>query len=234
MGKRDLVDAEPRPALGDSRSAVLNVLRAFGPLGVREAAERTGLHPNTVRFHLDGLVEAGLAERATEERARPGRPRTLYRAAATGQGVRSYRLLAQILTSLIAGTMPEPTKAATEAGRAWGRYLADRPAPFERVDARQALERLTGLLTDIGFGSQSETADGDVLIRLVHCPFRELAEEHRDVICPLHLGLIQGALAEMNAPLSAERLDPFVERHLCLAHLRRNDQEPDGEAAEDG
>jgi len=220
MGKRHLVDAEPRAALGDSRASVLEVLRAFGPLGVREAAERTGLHPNTVRFHLDGLVEAGLAERTTEERDQPGRPRTLYRASDSDQGVRSYRLLAQILTSLVSGTMPEPTKAATEAGRAWGRYLADRPAPFERVDARQALEKLAGLLTDIGFGTQVEAEAGAALVRLVHCPFREIAEEHQDVICPLHLGLMQGALAEMNAPVTAERLDPFVEPKLCLAHLR--------------
>ena len=77
---------------------------ADGPLGVREVAQRMGLHPNTARFHLEALVEAGLAVRETEDRERPGRPRIGYRAAADGPaGRRRYRLLAEMLTSLIAG-----------------------------------------------------------------------------------------------------------------------------------
>jgi predicted ArsR family transcriptional regulator len=224
MGKRGLVDAEPQAPLGDSRSEVLGVLRASGPLGVRETAERVGLHPNTARFHLDALVEAGLAEREAEERDQPGRPRALYRASGTGQGVRSYRLLAQMLTSLVAGTMPDPAKSAAEAGRAWGRYLADRPAPFEKVGEEAAVERLSGLLTELGFGTRVEPEADGVMVRLVHCPFREIAAEHTDVICPMHLGLMRGALEAMDAPLIAERLDPFVAPDLCLAPLRRLDR----------
>ncbi|MFI0353293.1 helix-turn-helix transcriptional regulator [Actinomadura sp. 9N407] len=229
MAKRDLVDAEPHGALGDSRAGVLRTLRAFGPLTAQEAAERTGLHLNTARFHLDGLVEAGLAERAAEARSQPGRPRTLYHASASEDGVRSYQLLAQILTSLIAGTMPDPTASATQAGHAWGRYLTDRPAPFEQLDSERILDRLTDLLTKIGFQAQTDTDRDPVLIKLVHCPFREIAERHQDIICPLHLGLIQGALAEMNAPITAERLDPLVEPNLCLAHLHHNDHNPEAE-----
>jgi predicted ArsR family transcriptional regulator len=37
-------------------------------------------------------------------------------------------------------------------------------------------------------------------VRLRHCPFLELAEHHRDIICPLHLGLIQGAFAGLASP----------------------------------
>ncbi|MFZ2173869.1 MAG: hypothetical protein WAW17_07510, partial [Rhodococcus sp. (in: high G+C Gram-positive bacteria)] len=35
----------------------------------------------------------------------------------------------------------------------------------------------------------------------------------------LHLGLIRGVLAEVRAPLAADRIEPFVEPSLCLAHL---------------
>jgi predicted ArsR family transcriptional regulator len=38
-------------------------------------------------------------------------------------------------------------------------------------------------------------------------------------VCSLHLGLMRGVLAESRAPLVAERLDPFVDTSLCLAHL---------------
>jgi hypothetical protein len=42
---------------------------------------------------------------------------------ATGQ--RHYRLLAEMLTSLIAGTLAEPGEAAAQVGREWGRYLTE-------------------------------------------------------------------------------------------------------------
>jgi predicted ArsR family transcriptional regulator len=56
-------------------------------------------------------------------------------------------------------------------------------------------------------------------IRLRRCPFVPLANEHRPIICGVHLGLMRGALAELGAPLEAVRLEPFVAPDLCLAHL---------------
>lgn len=226
---RTLADPAPTAALGESRSRVLNLLRAADtPVGVQEIAERAGLHPNTARFHLDGLVEAGTVERYSESGGQPGRPRTLYRArpAAAAAGQRSYRLLAEMLTTLIAETVPQPERAAAEAGRVWGGYLTQRPAPFERVDAQTAVDRLVGVLSEIGFDPAAETADpqggggeAGLRVRLRHCPFREVAERHQEVVCALHLGLMQGALGELRAPVSADRLDPFVEPSLCIAHL---------------
>ena len=35
----------------------------------------------------------------------------------------------------------------------------------------------------------------------------------------MHLGLMQGALTAMRAPITVDRLDPFVEPDLCVAHL---------------
>jgi predicted ArsR family transcriptional regulator len=218
-----LNDPAPAAALGESRALVLDLLRAApGPLGVREITDRTGLHPNTARFHLDGLVEAGLAQRGSEERDQPGRPRTMYRTAPAGAaaGRSSYRLLAEILATLVAEKVPQPMRAAAEAGRVWGSYLTERPAPFQRVDTDAAIESLLGVLAEIGFAPDTEADDEPVArIRLRHCPFREVAEHHPDVICSLHLGLMQGVLAELRAPVTTDRLEPFVEPNLCLAHL---------------
>lgn len=237
MDDREWVDAEPAGAeagLGGSRARVLRVVREAGdtPLGVREIAERAGLHPNTTRFHLDGLSEAGLVERVAEDRDRPGRPRMMYRAEPV-DGRHSYRLLAEMLASLVSGLLPDPERAALEAGRAWGRHLADTPAPFQRLDPAEALKRLNRLMAGIGFSPEFEHdidhADTDeVRIRVRNCPFGTVAEQHADVVCRLHLGLIQGALAEMDVPLAAYRLDPLVEPHLCLAYLRHA-SESDGE-----
>ena len=62
--------------------------------------------------------------------------------------------------------------------------------------------------------------DDGVELRLHHCPFREVAEPHTDVVCQLHLGLMQGALAEIRAPLTADSLEPLVTPTMCVAQLR--------------
>lgn len=222
MSEHVLTDPQTRPMLGESRGRVLDVLRAAGePIGVQDVADQVGLHPNTARFHLDGLVDAGLAERHAEDRSQPGRPRTVYAATATDvpAGQRSYRLLAEMLTSLVADTMPEADQAAETAGEAWGRYLAERPAPSQRVDVAEGVRRLSTVLADAGFAPDAADDAKRPVIPLRHCPFREVAKQHQNVVCSLHLGLMRGVLAEVRAPLTADRLEPFVEPSLCLAHL---------------
>ena len=199
------------------------------PLDVTEIAKLVGLHVNTARFHLDGLVEAGAADREAEQREQPGRPRTLYvaRPDAARAGARSYQLLAEILTSFVATQVPQPARAAQNAGREWGRYLTERPGPFERVTPTTATQQLVDALDSLGFAPEAKTAGGKRQILLHHCPFRESASKHQDVVCAVHLGLMQGMLAELDAPIDTERLDPFVEPNLCIARLTRRPQ-PDG------
>jgi predicted ArsR family transcriptional regulator len=225
MDTKRLLASEDASPLGRSRADVLDMLRAAdGPLGVREVAQRMGLHPNTARFHLEALAEAGLAVRETEDRETPGRPRIGYRAAADGPtGRRRYRLLAEMLAGLIAGTMPEPGRVAKEAGREWGAYLTEQPPPYQRLAAEDAIAKLTAIMEELGFAPRAE-ADGGGKYRLClrQCPFREVAEHHQDVICSLHLGLMRGALDRMGAPVTAERLDPFAEPSLCIARLTEN------------
>ncbi|WP_324786045.1 helix-turn-helix transcriptional regulator [Streptomyces sp. H51] len=208
------------------RREVLEVLRAAAaPLGVTDLAERMRVHPNTVRFHLDALVSEGLVQRRTEEPSGRGRPRTVY-AAEPGMhrgGTREYRLLAQVLLSQLASTGPEAHRAAAEAGRAWGAFLVDPAPPLRQPTAGQAADGLVALLDDLGFAPTAEHdggAEAPQRIRLRHCPFLELAEEYGQLVCPLHLGLMQGALAGLRAPLDAVRLEPFATPDSCVAHLR--------------
>ena len=224
MEREELTRPDPQaaPVLGDSRAQVLAALQGSEvPATVNEIADQVGLHPNTARFHLDGLVEQGLARRETEQRDVPGRPRALYRATAESAraGRRSYRLLAEILTSYFASHTPAPSDAALHAGEAWGRFLTDRPAPFRTVDDSAATRQLVEVLDEIGFAPEPVERDGGRQVLLHQCPFREVAEEHRDVVCAVHLGLMRGVLAELEAPLDAARLEPFVEPNLCVTTL---------------
>jgi len=91
-------------------------------------------------------------------------------------------------------------------------------AMFAKTGTSRQTE-LVQLLAELGF--EPEPADGPRTreIRLRHCPFQNLAEQHGEVICSVHLGLMQGALSAMRAPVTVDRLDPFVEPDLCVAHL---------------
>ncbi|MFD2415315.1 helix-turn-helix transcriptional regulator [Amycolatopsis pigmentata] len=223
MSARKVV-GEPSAALGESRARVLGLLRAAGrSLGVKDVAERSGLHPNTARFHLDGLVERGFAERETEDRSRPGRPRMVYRAltGTTTAGRRSYRLLAEMLTGLVTEAVPDPQQAAVAAGEAWGRFLVERPPRDRHVDAEEALRRLSAVLAEAGFAPGPVSDPATPVIPLLHCPFREVAQQHREVVCSLHLGVIRGVLEEVRAPLAVTGLDPFVDSARCLAYLEQ-------------
>ena len=223
-----VTDPGPAAGLSPRRRAVLDALRASAaPLGVTEVAERLAVHPNTVRFHLDALVADGRVERTLESPSGPGRPRTVHsaRRGMDRGGARGYRLLARMLLSRLAtptgaaGASGTP-EAVTETGRDWGRHMVEQPLSSGPPSAEEAVGRLTAMLADLGFDPQpAGTAGGGELIRLRHCPFLELAEEYGRIVCPLHLGLMQGALAELRAPVAATRLEPFAEAGACLAHL---------------
>lgn len=220
MGRASLTDHPPESSSGARRTDVLALLRqADRPLSVAEVAKAVDVHANTARFHLDGLVEEGLAERAIESRDTRGRPRILYTSEGAPPGPSSYALLAEMLTGLVS-TLEDPGAAAVELGRMWGRHLIERPAPSERVEAGVALARLDSLLDRVGFQPETGPPGKDVEVRLRHCPFREVAEKHTDVVCAIHLGLMQGALDELAAPIAATSLEPFVTPQMCIAHLQ--------------
>ncbi|MCT2588651.1 ArsR family transcriptional regulator [Streptomyces sp. N2-109] len=205
------------------RRQVSDTLRdAESPLGVADVAGRLGIHVNTARFHLDALAAEGAVERTLEGPAGPGRPRTVYslRPGMDRSGIRSYRLLAQILLSQLSTAGSGAQEAAERTGREWGGFLVDQPPPFQRLTGEAATARLIALLTDLGFAPEPQGgAPVPEAIRLRHCPFLELAEEHGSIVCSIHLGLMQGALTQMRAPVAAARLKPFAEPDVCLAHL---------------
>jgi predicted ArsR family transcriptional regulator len=215
-----LADSPAQLPVGNRRTEVLSLLRqADQPMSVAEVAEAMGLHVNTARFHLDGLVEDGLAERATESRETPGRPRILYSSEGPSLGPRSYELLAEMLTGFVS-SLDDAGPATVGLGKAWGRHLIERAAPSERMDTAEAVARLDRMLDAVGFQPESHATESGVEVRLQRCPFREVAEKHTDVVCAIHLGLMQGALEELDAPVAATSLQPFVTPHLCIARLQ--------------
>ncbi|MBW3603641.1 MAG: helix-turn-helix domain-containing protein [Actinobacteria bacterium] len=219
-------DVRMHRALADeTRSRLLRILRASQePLDARELAHQLGLHLTTVRAHLDVLVEAGLATSHSEDRTTPGRPRRLYEAAddpSTAVDAGGYRLLAEMLASHLAATSGDVASDAVAAGREWGTYLVQRPPPYTTTPSDAARAELLQLMGRLGFQAELD-ADGTRIL-LHRCPFLDVARRHQDVVCSLHLGILQGALRTLDAPLDARDLEPFVQPSLCVAHIAETD-----------
>ncbi len=251
----DPIDLRSHKVLaGVSRVAILEVLRTgTGPQDVQAIAAKVGLHTNTVRAHLDQLIDAGLVETAVQPRRSPGRPRVLFSASRTDDSIPSdsYQLLAGLLASTIDGSAStpgsrSPRAAAADAGRRWGHTLVESgDAAQGPVDAAHALERIVAVLDDVGFapkiGAAADLASAapglggrpahETVIELRRCPFREVALKHSDVVCGVHLGLMQGAMEQMGAPPASIRLEPFARPDLCLAYVSSADAVCSGGAA---
>jgi predicted ArsR family transcriptional regulator len=202
----------------DTRHRLYRYLRLSGrPLSVREMATRLSLHPNTVRPHLRRLQEAGLVASETSKGAAVGRPQTLFTVVHREQPEgRDYRLLADILAGLL--TSPRARDRAETQAREWGAYLAGRsvPRPGARRAAGPNLAMLQEALADAGFDPRFRRRGPDTVeISMRDCPFRDLLEEHRDLVCAVHRGLLEGILGASRPPLSLTSFQPLAERATC-------------------
>jgi predicted ArsR family transcriptional regulator len=184
-------------------------------LDARDLGRRLGLHPNTIRWHLGILADAGIVTSHSAGRNTPGRPRILYSLTPDPAEPRTdeHRLLATILTGALARA-DDGGGRAEAAGRAWGSYLMARE-PGTRTSDEAAIAEVTGLLDQQGFEPDARGRE----IHMRRCPFHDLAEAHPEVVCPVHEGLISGALSALGSELEVEGLDVFVQPDLCIARL---------------
>ena len=201
----------------DTRFRLYRYLRLVDrPVSVGELAKRLSLHPNTLRPHLRRLEEAGMVAHQVRRGAGVGRPQTLYRAAQpAGDEGRDFRLLAEMLCGMI--RTKREIERATGLAREWGEYLVAQggPKPGVRLPARQNLARLQEAMSRAGFEPRFRRSDGAVEVSLRDCPFRDLADDYRDLVCSLHRGLLGGMLGGLKPPLELREFRPFAERGLC-------------------
>jgi predicted ArsR family transcriptional regulator len=200
----------------DTRYRLYRYLRLSGrPVPVRELATRLSLHPNTIRPHLRRLEEVGLVASEARKQTTVGRPQTLYAAIDTeGREGRDFRLLADILAGLLSA--PRQRARAQEQAREWGAYLAGRsaPKPGVRKVTGQNLAVIQEALAEAGFTPRFRRRKGGrtVEITLRDCPFRELLEDHRELVCSVHRGLLEGILAGARPPLAIVAFEPLADR----------------------
>lgn len=189
------------------------------PVSIREMSRRLSLHPNTLRPHLRRLEEAGLLAHEVRKSASVGRPQTLYSVRHTeDEEGRDYRLLAEMLCGLVRGK--RALEQARDLARQWGAYLVAQggPKPGVRLPAGRNLAVLQEAMAHAGFDPRFRRLAGTGIdITLRDCPFRDLADDHRELVCTLHAGLLEGMMGNLKPPMSLAELKPFVERGICRA-----------------
>jgi len=207
------------PRLSGARAQVLEHLQAASPpITVEDVATSLGLHANTARKHLEGLVASGLATSTSSPGAGRGRPSRKYRASSRSEPdprVREYAALASALAGHISRTSADPEADALAAGEGWGRALVH-GAP-RRASAAQARKKVIAMLDDLGFDPQTNSSA--TTARLRRCPLLDAAKAFPDVVCAVHLGLVRGALDTMGADTRGTALLPFSEPGACRLHL---------------
>jgi len=205
------------------------VTRRSGPVGRDEAAAEAGVGRALAVYHLDKLVESGLLAATYQRpagRSGPGagRPAKLYARADREFTVtvppRSYELAARLLVQAVEedGSGQSRTalgRAARQLGTELGcgyRAEADSRGEVESVLARQGYEPCRG---------------GDGVIRLRNCPFHQLAEQHREVVCGMNLTLVEGLVDGLGADGWQPVLDPRP-GYCCVALGRERHQDQHG------
>jgi predicted ArsR family transcriptional regulator len=208
--------------LTPARSIILEQLQQLAePTTATAMAAQLGQHANTVREHLEALVERGLAKREPAPVNGRGRPGWIYSPAAStpepDTRVRHYTALALALAAQIKRSSRHPEREALAAGEAWGQGLVAGSRPMAATPARR---RLLKVLADLGFDPRADARG--TTVRVFRCPLLDAARQEPDVVCMVHLGLVRGVLAGLGAPHAQASIHPFAEPDACVLHLGRS------------
>lgn len=172
--------------LGPTRARILALLQSSAtPLTINAIAGVMGMHKNSARFHLDGLVEAGYAERRKDTSGLQGRPPMLYHSSAAAPSISNLHLV-ELVETLIGTLIPQTDDGmavAERAGRAWAGNLG----PADPSDDDEVVRELVRQLSERGY--TTEVDGGEMLFN--RCPFRgTVSPEQLPTICAMHQGFL--------------------------------------------
>ncbi|MGN6795238.1 MAG: helix-turn-helix transcriptional regulator [Streptosporangiaceae bacterium] len=204
------------------------------PVGRDEAAAAVAIGRPLAAYHLDRLVSLGLL---TADYRRPpgrtgpgaGRPAKVYarspREFAVSAPPREYELAARLLAEAVESdasgfSLACLKRAARRLGAEIGRGSAGQPqrrgeATRPAAIAGNGPAAVRAVLTEHGFEPFTD-ADGSMALR--NCPFHQLAERHREIVCTMNLALLEGVTAGIGAQDVRPALEPVPGR--CCVVLR--------------
>jgi predicted ArsR family transcriptional regulator len=184
-------------------------------VGRDEAGQAVGVSRELAAFHLDKLVELGMLDvefRRLSGRQGPGagRPAKLYRPSNRQIEVafpdRRYELAGHLLAQALEDSSTVPAEALHRAARRFGEDLGAQARQHlgRRPSRDRLLQQAESVLRSYGF----EPAVDEGEIRLRNCPFDALAREHRELVCGMNLGILEGLLTGLRTEALTARLAP--------------------------
>ena len=220
-----VVDGTPRleilKTLGDNtRYAIyLELARSPRPLATAEIADVLDLHANTVRPHLERMRDVGLVAVTTAATGAVGRPQHRYSIAADAPSLGLEPPTMPLLTRiLLDGAVAAGLGAdeIAEPSREQGRAMRPSTGPLADSSCADALEHRLG---ELGF-DPARVDDGETSsIAFTHCPFRELAEAHPELVCGVHRSLIDG-FVDTYPDTEVVAFHPLIDRTPCQVEVR--------------
>jgi predicted ArsR family transcriptional regulator len=214
------VRARRHRLLGDPRRLAIVEALKEGPRQIPELARLLGIHPTTVRAHLEKLREAGVLEEEPGVPTGRGRPSKHYRLRepllAGDPEVRLFvgGLVALLRTACGEGTVGAVEEEGARRGRELGRSL-------RHPSVEQAVHMVVETLERLSFAPSQPIRQKDLIaVEVRHCPF---GVDPRDpdgaVICAFHEGLVRGLAEVTSGQDVAVRLLPFVAPGRCRVDL---------------
>ncbi len=192
------------------------------PVSRDEAAAVAGVGRALAAYHLDKLVESGLLTAFYQRppgRSGPGagRPAKRYARAdrefVVSMPPRQYELAARLLLRVVDDDPSgRSSTALVQAARRLGAELSRESQPSALGLGDGPASGLVGVLAGHGYEPEQ---DGEGVIRLRNCPFHHLAERHREIVCAMNLGLIEGMADGLGLAGLHPVLDPQPQ-HCCV------------------
>jgi predicted ArsR family transcriptional regulator len=217
----EVVTSQPGPVSRDEAASAAGIGRALAVYHLDKLVE-------------SGLLTASYQRPPGRSGPGAGRPAKMYarsdREFAVTVPPREYELAARLLVQAVEADPSDRSRTAlAEAARRLGTELgsAFRPSPAERdaggrdaagpeaggrdaagpeAAGPEAGERdVKGVLTRQGY---EPCGGADGVIRLRNCPFHQLAEQHRELVCGMNLALVEGLVEGLGADGWHPALDP--------------------------
>lgn len=175
-------------------------------------AEEMGMHPNTIRGHLEELLSRDLVSITTVASGGRGRPskvfhtRTPQHSMVTREYIGLVRTMAECLTE-------GDEEKAREIGRLWARQTHDGREVQAGSTRSSQLSALITILRDLGFDPSYPNPSGNISLNA--CPFTSVGvSAPSSVICALHAGFLEELSGGM-----MHRLVPYSRPSQCEIEL---------------
>lgn len=170
---------------------------------VQEIADNFNIHPNVARLHLTKLEDVNMLVSQTRKTGKGGRPSRLYRL--SGEVIqlhfpyRDYQLLSKIAIETMSTLGEVGQKALYDTGRKFGLELieqqlsrnmqsVDQLSFDEKINIVKTASTIAGLSPDFQISEDKKK----VHFQIFNCPFKEVAQEHMENVCEMHVQFLKG------------------------------------------